>query len=130
MLNSFSTPQSKLLSYEADIRTLISFLDEHDSWENPTKYTIVEYFPPDDDPSYQSREYTISNLTMELENDTVVSDGYLNEEDISLLDNWTDNDIIYQLNVFLLDSIECIGFNHYLKYITITLDTGFIRIKY
>jgi hypothetical protein len=114
---------------EADIYSVRSLLDELRSEQNPHTYTVIEYFPRNNNSDYKPRIYEIINLVItDIEANTVICDGYLEAEDSMLFDNMIDNDISYNLNVFLIESIIMIGINK--CKITITFDSGYIQILY
>lgn len=122
--------QFKDNTVQADIQYLKEFLDERDSWENPTMYKVLEYFPPEDNPlDYTPTVYGITNLVItDIEDDTVIFDGYLEDKDISLFNNFIENDVNTNLNVFLISNIIMIGINKGL--ITISFDSGYIQLLY
>lgn len=117
------------ITTEADIQSIKQFLDDKDSWENPTHYTILEYFPPDSNPDYTPRIYEITNLRItDIEAGVVICDGYLNADDVMLFSNLIDNSIAYGLSIFLVDEIIMISMDN--EKITITMNTGYIQILY
>lgn len=117
------------ITTEADIRSIKQFLDDKDSWENPTHYTILEYFTHDSNPDYTPRIYEITNLRItDIEAGVVICDGYLNADDVMLFGNLIDNGIVYGLSIFLVDDIIMISMDN--EKITITMNTGYIQILY
>jgi len=129
MLKQYDLSQYEDNTVQADIQSLRQFLDERDNWENPSKYTVLEYFPPENGVNYSPTRYNVTNLVItDIEDGIVICDGYLDEEDIMLFNNMGENDVIYNLNVFTVDNIIMIGMNT--EYITISFDNGYIRIYY
>lgn len=120
------------VTVEADIQSLKDFLDQKDSWMNPTKYTVIEYFPPQDKEkqlTYSPTTYRITNLIItDIEDGTVLCDGYLDDEDIMLFENMVENDIYHVLNNFHTGDIIMISINK--NNITISMDSGYIQILY
>ena len=129
MLKQYDVSQYEYNTAQADIQSLKQFFDERDSWENPNKYTVLEYFPPENSVNYSPTVYNITNLVItDIEDDIVICDGYLDKEDVMLFNNMIDNDIIYNLNTFLMNNIIMIGMDE--EQITISFDYGYIRIYY
>jgi hypothetical protein len=113
-----SKPVDPFFNIDTDemLDDLISFLDEHESWQNPRPYGICEYFG-DKEP----REYILYNLTLERDGDIINGlDGYnrLHEEPYCVL------------NQFLADSVIYIAFQSSQDMITISFEMGYIRIYY
>ena len=129
MPNPIDLSQFESHTVESDIQSLKRFLDDKDSWENPTKYRVIEYLPPVNFKNYIPRMYEITNLVItDIEAGTVFCNGYLDNEDIMLFDNLIHNGITYGLNIFLLDDVIMIGIND--GKITISLNDGYIQIFY
>jgi len=117
------------LSIESDINSLKEFLDEKDSWQDPTEYTVIEYFPRKNDNTYSPTTYKVINLRItDIEDGIIFFDGYLDDEDIMLFDNMIENDKSYNLNVLLADDIVMIGIHR--NKIVISLDNGYIQILF
>ena len=115
----------------ADIQSVKELLDEMVSYQFPKLYHIEEYNPPEDKGKqkyYSSTRYDIYNLNMEIEDGIVYCDGYLDNEDTTLLYQMVENDIIRVLNMFAIDDIIMIGIIN--KVITISTSFGYIRISY
>ena len=102
------------------IDELIDFLDDKVSYQNPTSYTIIEYFPLNKPEPYTSKVYNLINLTMEKEDGMVVS-GDITDKFPNLE---------YILSGFLVNSIIYIGFQIHDNKVTISFDDGYIQIKY
>ena len=98
------------------IEDLIHFLEEHENWQNPRPYGIAECFG-----DKAPREYILYNLTLERDGDIV------NGLD---LDNKLSEDPCRVLNQFLADDVIYIGFQTSKNMITISFDSGYIRIYY
>lgn len=132
MPNPIDISQFKNNTIQVDIHYLKEFLDEHDNWENPTKYKVTEKFISEDiekQLTYSPTVYDIINLRItDIEDDVVLFDGYLDDEDISLFDNLVENDVHYNLNHIIIDDIIVISISKH--NITITLDYGYIEITY
>lgn len=113
----------------AYLQSIKQFLEDKDSWENPTHYTILEYFPPDSNPDYTPRIYEITNLRItDIEAGVVICDGYLNADDVMLFGNLIDNGIAYGLSIFSVDDVIMISMDG--EKITVTMNTGYIQIFY
>lgn len=129
MLKQYDISQYEYNTTQADIQSLKQFFDERDSWENPSKYTVLEYFPPENSVNYSPTVYNITNLVItDIEDGIVLCDGYLNKENIMLFDNMVDNGEFRNLNTFLMDDIIMIGMDK--EHITISFNYGYIRIYY
>ena len=125
----FGLSQYEYNTAQVDIQSLKQFFDERDSWENPSKYTVLEYFPPKNDVDYSLTVYNITSLVItDIEDGIVICDGYLNKDDIMLFNNMIDNGEFYNLNTFLTDDIIMIGMDG--EQIAISFDYGYIRIYY
>lgn len=119
----------KDMTIEADIQFVKRLLDDYNTWEDPTHYTIKEYFPQKNDIYYSPTMYDITNLSLEIEDGYVMGNGYLEAEEIMLFDNMMDNGIVHGLNMFVTDDILMIGVRN--SIITITFDNyGYIRIAH
>lgn len=117
------------ITIHSDIHTLKDFLDEKDSWQIPTKYKVIEYFPPENSTSYSPTVYDVTNLVItDIEGGMAIFDGYLDNEDVMLFDNMIDNDIAHNLNVLLISSIIMISINKHKT--TISFDSGYIQLLY
>lgn len=127
--SSFDISQYEYNTAQADIQSLKQFFDERDSWENPSKYTVLEYFSPENSVNYSPTVYNVTNLVItDIEDGIVICDGYLDKEDIMLFNNMIDNGEFYNLNTFLVDDIIMIGMDE--EQITISFNYGYIRIYY
>ena len=102
------------------IDELIDFLEDKSSYQNPTLYTIIEYFPLNKPEPYTSKVYNLTNLTMEKENGTVISSDM----------NCIFPNLQLALSAFLVDDILYIGFQNNDNKLTISFAYGYIQIKY
>jgi len=116
---------------ELDIQMLKEIFDELDNWKTPTKYKVLEYFPPENiekQKNYSPIAYEIINLILEYEGGIAYFDGYLDDEDTTLLNQMSEKDIIRGLNMLAIDSIIMITIHN--KVITISTEDGYIKILY
>ena len=118
-------PNHSLIAYNEPtpdqmIDELIDFLEDKVSYQNPTSYTIIEYFPLNKPEPYTSKVYNLTNLTMEKENGIVTS---------SDMDGNFPN-LQLALSAFLVDDILYIGFQNNDKKVTVSFAYGYIQIKY
>ena len=103
---------------------IIKFVNKLSSRSNPHTYFVAEVFPKDEnDKDYEPVVRKIENLTLECENDIVFG---INGTGEILME--TNEELV--LSCFPKDNILFISHQHYSKYITISLERGYIRIYY
>jgi hypothetical protein len=117
MLNSSPTITDE------EIQSLINFLNDKVSYENPRRYVICEWFANEDkvsDPVY----YDLYNIKMELENNTIIT---TDAEEIL----WEEH---HAIQSFLISDIIYIAYQDNDNMITIVLGNeeydGYIKICY
>jgi hypothetical protein len=117
----------------------INYLSEKlsglESWQNPRKYKITEYFPysdkqianglkPVDD--YSPIRYELTNLKMDIENNSI---AYCTDDE-EILEQAMYNGKPYALQAFVIQNIIYIAFQNETNQVTISFDGGFMVIKY
>lgn len=106
------------------LKILKQFLDDNDDWQYPTLYKVLEYFPENEELKF-TREYEVTNLTVEIEDEVLCFDdaeGYL-EEDLQ-------SDSPASIHHLLKSNILYISFDEDLRKITISTIRGYIMILY
>lgn len=103
------------------------FLDkfDHNDWENPHKYIIEEYFP-NESKTYYSNTYELSNIKMDIEKDGV---AYISDAE-GILEEAMFNSTPLPLQAIIMDEVTDASISDYYKWITLTFEDGYIRIKY
>jgi hypothetical protein len=96
-----------------------------DNWENPHRYIIEEYFP-NGHSNYMPNTYELLNITLDIENDGV---AYFNDAEGILLEA-LDNNIHLPLQAVTMNDVIDVSISKFYKWITISTDDGYIRIKY
>jgi hypothetical protein len=103
------------------VERLVNFINNKHDWLNPTEYLLVEYFPNENELyNYKHLGYKLLNLSMNIDDDVLYSSD---DEDILS---------IYGCHLlsFKVHDVIYIAFQSDDNMITISFDSGFIRIYY
>lgn len=122
------TEESENKEIQNKLEYLKEFFNKRYNLDNPLEYTILEYFPKNKDNylKYRSNSYKLYNITLEVENDGVV---YFNDYKNVLSTAMYSNSPL-PLQAIMIDKIVYIGLQERENKITITLNNGYIQIKY